>query len=462
MRSLSIAFLMILCIFFIIIAPGYLPEKTDVVIIGAGAAGMRAAIESRKQTENIILLEKMSYPGGNSNKATAGFNAVLENDDLNNYIQDTSEAGGYTGNIKLIKILGEKSSEALSDLKAMGADLEDRGLLAGHSRSRTYRPSGGSSVGREISSILYATIKKKDIDIRVENRALSISRSKKKLKVLVKNQTGREYSIIADSVIIATGGFGGSPEIVARFNPDLGAFHTTNSASATGDFLTLTQNLEVKMIDLGEIQTHPTVEPEFSILITEALRGNGGILLNNKGLRFTDEMDFREELSQSILEQKDRFAWLIFDQGVRESLKSSEYYISNQLTREGDTIIELSELLLIPSTVLSSSLEKWNQSVLNKKDVEFNREDLRVPLKTPPYFAIRVTPGIHYCMGGLAIDEKSRVLNTNGTPIEGLFAAGEATGGIHGIDRLGGNSLTDAMVFGEIAGYEAALYASKR
>jgi flavocytochrome c len=462
MRSLSAAFLIILCIFFIIIAPGYLPEKTDVVIIGAGAAGMRAAIESRKQTENIILLEKMSYPGGNSNKATAGFNAVVENDDLEHYIQDTREAGGYIGNSRLIRILCEKSSEALSDLKAMGADLEDRGLLAGHSRSRTYRPSGGSPVGREISSILYETVRKKDIDIRVENKALSISRSKQKLEVLVKNQTGKEYRIQADSVIIATGGFGGSPEMVARFNPDLGAFHTTNSASATGDFLTLTQNLPVQMIDLGEIQTHPTVEPEFSILITEALRGNGGILLNSRGLRFTDEMDFREELSKSILEQKDSFAWLIFDQSVRESLKSSEYYISNQLTREGDTIIELAEQLLIPSAVLSSSLEKWNESVNNAEDNEFYREDLRVPLETPPYFAIRVTPGIHYCMGGLAIDEKSRVLDINGTPLKGLYAAGEATGGIHGMDRLGGNSLTDAMVFGKIAGYEAALYAGRR
>ncbi|MBF9016013.1 MULTISPECIES: flavocytochrome c [unclassified Oceanispirochaeta] len=461
MRGLTAAFLIILSVFIIVISPGHLPERTDVVIIGAGAAGMRAAIESRKYTDNIILLEKMSYPGGNSNKATAGFNAVMDTDDLDDYIQDTREAGGYIGNSSLIKILGEKSSEALSDLKAMGADMEDRGLLAGHSSSRTYRPSGGSPVGREISSILYKTVRENEIDIRVENRALSITRSKKKLQVLVKNQTGREYRILADSVIIATGGFGGSPEMVARFNPDLKTFHTTNSAGATGDFITLTQNLPVQMIDLGEIQTHPTVEPEFSILITEALRGNGGILLNSRGQRFTDEMDFREELSASILNQKDRFAWLIFDQSVRESLKSSEYYISNQLTREGETVGELAEQIVLPASFLSSSLEKWNLSVLNGEDKDFHRRDLRVPLETPPYFAIKVTPGIHYCMGGLAIDEKSRVLDTNGTPLEGLYAAGEATGGIHGMDRLGGNSLTDALVFGEIAGYEAAHYALK-
>ena len=174
--------------------------------------------------------------------------------------------------------MAEKSSEALQELREMGADLEDRGLLAGHSHSRTYRPSGGSPVGKEISRVLYSHLRNNQIDIRTENRALSILQKKDKLEVLVKNRTGKEYRIRAGAVIISTGGFGGSPELVTRFNPELKGFHTTNSAGATGDFITLTKDMPVKLIDLNEIQTHPTVEPEFSTLITEALGETAGSL----------------------------------------------------------------------------------------------------------------------------------------------------------------------------------------
>jgi len=170
-------------------------------------------------------------------------------------------------------------------------------------------------------------------------------------------------------------------------------------------------------------------------------------------------MHFREHLSNSILEQKEGFAWLIFDQSVRESLKASEFYIRKQLTINGETTGKLAEQLSIQEHRLSETLERWNSFVINGEDEDFNRRDLRVPLQKPPYFAIKVTPGIHYCMGGLAIDVMARVLDVDGFPIDGLYAAGEATGGIHGKDRLGGNSITDALVFGKIAGYAASGHA---
>ena len=339
----------------------------------------------------------------------------------------------------------------------MGADLEDRGLLAGHSRSRTYRPSGGSPVGREITSVLYSAIGKQGIDIRLENRALSVER-KKEWNVRVANRTGREYTLRARAVIIATGGFGGNPRLVTAYNPRLKGFHTTNQTSTSGDFIGLTESLPVQLIDMEKIQTHPTVEPEFSTLITEALRGNGGILVNNRGLRFTDEMAFREDLSRRILEQKNGYAWLIFDQQIREGLKASEYYISNRLALSGRDPEDLAEQLALPAGPLKNTLDKWNRFVTEGKDGDFFRSDLKVPLDHPPYYGIRVTPGIHYCMGGLAINDKAQVLDREGEPLPGLYAAGEATGGIHGGDRLGGNSLTDALVFGKIAGYEACRY----
>ena len=215
-------------------------------------------------------------------------------------------------------------------------------------------------------------------------------------------------------------------------------------------------------MDLGEIQTHPTVEPDFSILITEALRGNGGILINSKGERFTNEMAFREALSRSILSQKGGTAWLIFDQEIRNSLKSSEYYFQRELVLSGNSLTELSETLSLPPEKFEQQAALWNRTVFQREGDPFDRKDLYRPLTTPPYYAIKVTPGIHYCMGGLGIDGRARVLDQSGAPLPGIFAAGEATGGIHGRDRLGGNSLTDTMVFGRIAGQEAALYCKNR
>jgi fumarate reductase flavoprotein subunit len=461
-RILSSVFISVLAVFFLLVAPKYIPEKADVVIIGAGAAGMRAAMESQLYTDKIVLLEKMSYPGGNSNRASGGFNAALSTQDQMAYQRDTMEAGHFQGNESLIRIMIEHSGEALKWLQDQGADLSDRGLLAGHGHRRTFRPSGGSPVGREITSVLLRAVTKQGIDLRTENKALSITQKKNSLMVLVQNPTGREYRIRARSVIIATGGFGGNLEMVVRYNPKMKGFNTTNSPGASGDFINLTRDLPVKLVHLEDIQTHPTVEPDFGILITEALRGNGGILVNSQGLRFTDELAFREVLTRKIQEENEDFIWLIFDQGVRESLLSSEYYFEKELVWAGDTILTLAEKIALPETNLETTLQVWNESVRQGVDNLFQRQDLSVPLESPPYYAIKVTPGIHYCMGGLAINEQAQVLDTQDGTIAGLYAAGEATGGIHGKDRLGGNSLIDAMVFGEIAGREAALYALDR
>ena len=173
-------------------------------------------------------------------------------------------------------------------------------------------------------------------------------------------------------------------------------------------------------------------------------------------------MAFREVLSQNILKQREGYAWLIFNQAVRESLQSSEYYFKAQLVHTGSSIQALADDISLPAPALEASVGRWNASVENGEDPDFQRGDLTVPLSNPPFYAIKVTPGVHYCMGGLAINTKSQVLDSQGHPVAGLYAAGEATGGIHGKDRLGGNSLTDAMVFGRIAGKEAAVYAQRK
>jgi len=458
LKALNIAFLLTLLLSALLIAPFYLPEKADIVIIGAGAAGMSAALEADRENRDVILLEKMPYPGGNTYRATAGINAALDEQDIPLYIEETLSSGRRTGSKELVTLIAEKSLETLQWLADLGADLSDRGRLAGHSAKRSRRPSGGAPVGREVVSTLYAGVREKELELRTENRALSVTLQGRHLDVLVESPTGREYTLRTRAVIIASGGFGGSPELFTLYNPRLKGFNTTNSPGATGDYLELTRTLPVQLIHLDDIQTHPTVEPDFGILITEALRGNGGILLNSRGKRFTDEMAFRDTLSREILRQPGGSCWLIFDESIREGLTAADFYLRQDLVRQGDSWEELAGRLEIEPSILKNSITRWNGSVTLEKDRDYQRRDLPGRLDQPPFYAIKVAPGVHYCMGGLAIDRSARVLDGNGQPIPGLYAAGEATGGIHGKDRLGGNSLIDALVFGRIAGRAALEY----
>ena len=199
------------------------------------------------------------------------------------------------------------------------------------------------------------------------------------------------------------------------------------------------------------------MEPDHGILITEALRGNGGILVDLMGRRFTDELAFRDILSARILERRNGTAYLVFDDRVRRSLSAAENYIQRNLVKSADTPEELAGKLGIDPPLFSGELESYNRIHRSGLDDPYGRSGLSIPLDTPPYYGIKVSPGVHYCMGGLAIDDHTRVLrDSDGKAIPGLYAAGEATGGIHGNNRLGGNSLADAVIFGRIAGREAA------
>ncbi len=432
-------------------------ETTGVVVIGAGASGMSAALEANAAGAEVILLEKMPYVGGNTVRATAGMN-VAGPEDFETFVQDTLESGHTKGNPRMIEILARESQAALTWLTDLGADLSDVGILAGHSAPRTHRPAGGQPVGNEIVSVLRKSIGTSKIDLRVEHKAVRIL-----LKddgavsgVEVVDKTGRQYTIHAERVIIATGGFGGSPEVFVYYNQKLKGYHTTNSPSATGDFIGLVEDLDVQLVDMSYIQTHPTVSTQYGVLITEAIRGNGGILINNSGKRFADELKNRDFLSEDLLSQPDKEVYLVFNEAIRESLAASDTYINMDLVVSAPDVETLATSLRIDTMSLKETISRYNGFVEAGKDLDFERASLMKALEVGPYYAIQVTPAVHYCMGGILIDEKARVIDAKGVPVEGLYASGEATGGIHGLNRLGGNSLLDAVVFGRIAGQSAS------
>lgn len=192
-------------------------------------------------------------------------------------------------------------------------------------------------------------------------------------------------------------------------------------------------------------------------MITEAVRGEGAILVNRDGKRFIDELETRDVVSKAILDQKGKSAFLIFDEEIRTKLKAADGYVKKGYAVEG-TLEEIAAKIGTDAKTLEATLNKYNEAVKNKADNEFKKKTLPKELTGTKYYAIEVSPAVHHTMGGVRINTNAEVLGKNGRPIKGLYAAGEVTGGIHGANRIGGNAVADITVFGKIAGENAATY----
>ena len=337
--------------------------------------------------------------------------------------------------------------------------LQD-GTWTGSSVKRTHRPKGGSAIGPHLMKVLKTASEKENVEIRTSNKVTGLltGLDGSVTGVKVENVDGSTYQLSAQAVIIATGGFGANLAMVAKLQPSLSGFATLSHPGATGDAFEWVTAIGGVTIQMANIQIHPTAETTSHLLITEAVRGNGAILVNHKGLRFCNEMDTRDVVSAAILEQSQGEALLVFDQGVRRSLASIETYANQHLLSQGNTITELANAVNIPAETLSQTISRYNTQQKAGRDDDFGRSATGMPvsLEEPPFYAVRVSPAIHHTMGGLSVNTQTQVLRADGTPIGGLYAAGEVTGGLHGANRLGGNGVADIVVNGRLAGLAAS------
>lgn len=443
-------------------------KSADIVVIGAGGAGMSAAIQAvQNGATNVVIVEKTGMAGGNTTRSTGGLNAsettFQERDKIEDsnqlFIDDTMKGGKNINNPELVKYMAENSAEALYWVNDMGADLTVVGLFGGASVKRIHRPSDTSAVGPVLVKTLLSVVEKNNIPVLYNTKAEEIITDANGAVSGVKvTDAEGTYTINCKAVIIATGGFGANSEMVEKLNPNLKGFGTTNVAAATGDGITMGTAIGAATVDMEQIQTHPTVHPETQTMYTEAVRGNGAIIVNKEGARFTNEMGTRDVVSAAILEQTDGQAWLIFDEAVRKSLKAIEGYISAGIVFQSETIEGLAAEIGADPATLSATMAKFADDVKAGNADEFGRAGLELPLTEANFYACMVAPAIHHTMGGLKINTAAEVLNEEGNAIAGLFAAGEVTGGVHGANRLGGNAVTDIVVFGKAAGASACDY----
>ncbi|MBR5960150.1 MAG: flavocytochrome c [Clostridia bacterium] len=487
---------------------------TDVVIIGAGGAGMTAALTASDAGKSVLVLESQPAVGGNSVKSTGGMNAAkTAYQDANTFDEaagiektlksaeayadneaittlaatvkeqweawqanpegyfdstelfalDTLIGGKGLNDPELVNTLVNNSAAAIDYLDSIGIHLNNVAAFGGASVKRIHRPVNEEgktvSVGAYTVPLLEAACQGRDnlaLLTDVTATKLLTDESGAVIGVEAEGKTGNKVTVNAKAVILATGGFGANLDMVVQYKPELAGFMTTNAAGIQGQGILMATEIGAATVDMEQIQIHPTVQADTASLITEGLRGDGAILVNANGERFIDEVGTRDVVSAAEIAQPDSFSWLVVDQKMVDASSVIQGYIKRGLMLQGDTYEALAGELGIPADAFAATMEKWNGYVAEKNDPDFNRTSFAQPLDTAPYYAVKVTAGIHHTMGGLKIDTQTHVLNTEGQIIPGLFAAGEVTGGVHGGNRLGGNAVADFVVFGRIAGQAAA------
>ena len=489
----------------------------DVVIVGAGGAGMTAAITAANEGKSVVVLESQAMVGGNSVRATGGMNAaktVYQDENefgesagvektlksaADNYADnetitalaatvaeqwaayqanptgyfdsvelmelDTMIGGKGINDPALVETLCEGTEDAIDWLDENGITLHNVSSFGGASVKRIHRPVGDDgkvvSVGSYMIPRLQEACEKAGVQILLNTTAEEIlTDGGKAVGVKATGATGETVTVNAKAVILASGGFGANLDMVVEYKPELKGFMTTNAPGILGQGIAMAQAVGADTVDMDQIQIHPTVQFDTAALITEGLRGDGAILVNAEGQRFIDEVGTRDVVSAAEVAQTDGYSWLVVDQKMVDASSVIQGYIKKGYTVEGQTYEELAEAMGVDSAAFAETMSNWNGYVEAKNDPDFGRTSFASPLDTAPYYAIKVTAGVHHTMGGLKIDTNTEVLDTNGSVIPGLFAAGEITGGVHGANRLGGNAVADFTVFGRIAGKAASDYAA--
>ena len=490
----------------------------DVVVVGAGGAGMTAAITAAAEGKTVVILESQSMVGGNSVRATGGMNAgktvyqdenefgesagvektlktaaekYADNETITALAKTVSEQWaayqanptGYFDSVELMELdtmIGGKgindpelvetlcanSADAIDWLDEHGITLHNVSSFGGASVKRIHRPVNAEgktvSVGSYMIPLLEENCKKAGVQILLNTTANEILTDASGAAVGIKatGSTGETVTVNAKAVVLTTGGFGANLDMVVKYKPELKGFMTTNAPGIQGQGIEMAQAIGAATVDMDQIQIHPTVEANTAALITEGLRGDGAILINEEGQRFIDEVGTRDVVSAAEIAQTGSYSWLVVDQAMADASSVIQGYIKKGYTVTGATYEELGKAMGVDAAAFAETMEKWNGYVEAKNDPDFGRTSFANPLNTAPYYAVKVTAGVHHTMGGLKINANTEVLNEKGEVIPGLFAAGEVTGGVHGANRLGGNAVADFTVFGRIAGAAASDYAA--
>ena len=457
-----------------------IPTAFDIVVVGTGGAGFTAAISAANKGQKVLLMEKLGVFGG-STALSGGEMAVPGNwiqqnsglsDSSEQLANDMLEGGDHRGDPALVNVIANGVYDAAQWLTYEGGISWEHNLLffGGHSVKRSIIPSG--HIGNAMTTKLTARAQSIDNITLIDNT---------KATALVQDAnggidgikaantvTGDEYSFKCKAVVLACGGFGANVEMREQANPEFGKqFNSTDSVGAQGDGLTMASAIGAELVDMELIQTYPICDVNTgALLYLDDMRlDERTVMFNKEGKRFVEELGRRDVLSKAILKQTDERAYEIWDQAAADETKvvdihadEFENLVSRNLCTKADTLEEACEPFDIDATALKKTIEQWNGYVDAGSDPDFAYRGTMHKIDTPPYYIMAYKPAVHYTMGGLHINANAEVLDANGNPIPGLFAAGEVAGHKMGTNRLGSTSMADIYTFGRVAGNNAADY----
>lgn len=487
-------------------------ENADVIVVGSGGAGLAAAVTAAEAGKSVIVLEKMPIIGGNTLRCASAYNsadperqaklemtAVLKqtvekaiseepaNEDHAQLMADVKEkyeeylasdttslfdcpewhalqtynGGDKVGDVKLIRKYAENTLDSLNWMIELGMPVTDKvSQGAGALWQRTHQVTAPAGTG--MINPLYNKCVELNVTIVTSMKAESLLvQDGKVIGVNATDEFGSEYQYMAASgVILATGGYSNNKEMRQESNSSLTPdMVSTNQPGATGDGIIMAVAIGAGTTGMNYVQVYPLATPVTGALQGRARKMSGlddVIDVNKEGLRFINEDARRDDFVAAIKKQTDGLVYDINDSTIVEETNSFSENVETLVALgriyKADTLTELAAQLGMPEGNLEKTVAEYNEMVVKKEDPEFGRKLFDRPIEVGPFYATPRAPSIHHTMGGLTINTDAQVLDVNGNVIEGLYAAGEVTGGIHGSNRLGGNATADAITFGRIAG----------
>jgi flavocytochrome c len=454
----------------------------DVIVVGAGFAGLTAAIEAHNAGASVVVLEKMKAPGGNSIISDGGIAAAgtaaqrrlgIEDSPELMY-QDMLRAGLGLNHPALVRKVAEYSAEAVEwSVDYLGVEYLDRlDQFGGHSVLRCFTArdvTGATIIRRQVEKL-----KQLGVEIRLQTRLESFLTADDEVTgvriregfVPGRPETGRDAELSARrGIVLATGGFGADVSFRSVQDPRLDAsVDSTNKASATAEALVEALRIGAMPVHLSHIQLGPWASPDekgygVGPRFADYVVFQYGLVVSPlTSSRIVNELGDRKMVADAILGVGQPCIGIADARAVRDSGWSIDRCLEKGVVKTFDTLRDLAGFYGLDTDAMAATVERFNSHIAAGADPDFGKPFIAgaAPLVEPPYYAMRLWPKVHHTMGGVQIDAEARVIDLDGNPIRGLYAAGEVAGGVHGACRLGSCAITECLVFGRIAGRNAA------
>lgn len=445
-----------------------LDQRWDVIVIGTGLAGLSAAVSARENgAESVLVIEKSPLTGGHSRLSTGSFSvysprraeALGFKDSEERFVQEIMEAGGRINSEPLVRTLVANSEAAIDWLEEKGVIFEPQPYIAvGGISPRTYKARSSLS---GLNYVRAVNLRAQELGVRFIYNTPVVDLLKDSslgaiTGVVIKRPHGVQY-LNAKSVIIATGGYTANGSLCKKFNPEIDIFAPTTANpwrkgidTATGDGLIMAMQAGADTIDLEHIQCIPFLGGRLTDY------AGGDIFVNSEGKRFVNEASPLGTISAALRAQTNQKMWAITD-SVSQKGTSIESKLQRGVVHKCQTTAEIAKIIGCPESTIIQTLEEYNQAFKDQRDKKFGKTALLQSIDKPPFYVGEERLCRHFCCGGLLFNTEAEVLDKYGAVMPGLYVAGEASGGVFGKDRLGGTSLLSCVVYGRIAGQNAAL-----